>query len=206
MCTPTTTVAGRPADGFIDRVDVEIDQAIGVLPVAFHLLAHRWIAEHGQRHLVELHVSRAGIRQLGDLLAIDAGEVDEEVAQAVVEASVGIARAAVEVHRRRRGQRHLQDLVRDPPQERHLVDRDRPAAAHLADHVRRGEVDLLSLIVVELEYGVVDRQPRGQLHEPAPVRATTELAVVDDLEADLFLEPHDVDDRLVLDGAELVRP
>ena len=52
------------------------------------MLARGGIAEHRDRHLVELHVLRARRRQLGDLLLVHLAEVGEELPRIGVDARV----------------------------------------------------------------------------------------------------------------------
>ena len=69
--------------------------------------------------------------------------------------------------------------------------------------VRRSEIELVPVVVVELEERVLHCESLGELHEAAPVRAAAELAVVDHLQPDVLLHRDHVPDRSVLDRPEL---
>ena len=90
-------------------------------------------------------------------------------------------------------------------QERELVGCQRLRARELGGGIGGGEIDLVAVVVAELEDGGLDLEAAAALDEAAPVGAAAELAVGDDLQARLLLQPHDVADGLVLDLGECGR-
>ena len=58
--------------------------------------------------------------------------------------------------------------------------------------VRRGKLDHVVLLVAEPEHGGPDSQAGGLLYEAQPVRATTELPVVDHAQPGPLLERYDL--------------
>lgn len=61
----------------LHHVDIEAEQRVGVAAVRPGLLAHQRVAEHGERHLVELQIAAARRRQLGNLGAVHGDEIIE---------------------------------------------------------------------------------------------------------------------------------
>ena len=88
--------------------------------------------------------------------------------------------------------------LRDAAQEFEFVERQRLLPLELCRRVGRGEFDLMARIVAKLEQRWLDREAVDPLDEAAPIGATAEFAVGDDLQPDLLLQLHDVADALVL--------
>ena len=191
--------AGAPATAAVDRLDIEIDELVRVLARGLDLGADGRIAQHGDRHLVELHVAAAGLRQIRDLLAVDLGEIGKEGARIGIDGRIGKIGAAIEMHGRGRRHgdlaRHLRHLV----QEFELVRRQRLGARELGGGIGRREVDLVAVIVAELEHRRLDGEALAAGDEPTPVGAATELAVGHDLEPGILLQLDHVSDRALLD-------
>ena len=68
----------------------------------------------------------------------------------------------------------------------------------LALRIRRGEIDLVAVIVAKLEHRGLDRKAVDPLDEAAPIGAAAEFAVGHDLQPDLLLHLHDIADALIL--------
>src|SRR5205807_1513276 len=70
---------GRPVrDRLVDRLDVELDERIGIAAGSSDLFADYGIAQHRDRDLVELDVAASGGGERGDLLGIGFCEIGEE--------------------------------------------------------------------------------------------------------------------------------
>ena len=88
---------------------------------------------------------------LGDLLFEDRGQVGEKRIDVCVDRLIGEIVAAVEMHGRRRRQRNLAGHLGHAVQELIFVERERLFAPDLAVGIRRGELDLMALVVAEFE-------------------------------------------------------
>src|SRR5271165_496245 len=189
-------------DRLVDRLYIKLDQSGWVVAVGSHPLADGRIAEHGERHFVELNIATAHRGKIGNLGTIDYGQVAEEIARAVIDAGISIATAAPEVHGRWRRQGHLGQRRSVIAKERELVERDRLAPRYLARHMRSGEGKLMAILVMEGETRRANIEAFDPLNEPAPIGATAKLAVGNDGKTNLLLKFDDVADRLVLSGGE----
>ena len=168
----------------------------------FYLVPRSGVAEHRQRHLIKLDILRAGGGEFRDFLLVNAPEFGEEFLRIPIEARGRVVAVAVQVHRRRRGHRDLGDRRGESLDESEFVERDRSAPRNAAFGVRRGEIGLVPVVVVELEHRLLDHQAGGEPHEFLPVGDAAEFAVGDHPEAACLLQFHHVADRLVLYGAE----
>jgi len=186
----------------VDGVDIEVDQALGILARRLHLLTRRWIAKDRHGHLVELHITAARRGELGELLLVHLAEIREEGGGVAIHAAISPVGEAAEVHRRRRRHGDLRRARRALLHVAKFVDRDGRAARDLGTHVRRGELAFMPLRVVEAEHGVAHFQARREPHEFLPVRDPAKLAVADHLQAAVFLQPDDVADGGVLRRAQ----
>jgi hypothetical protein len=110
-------IHGHTRNGIVDRLDIEIDELVGVLARGLHFGADGRIAQHGDRHLVELHVAAACPREIRDLLTVDLCEVGKEGARIRIDGRVGKIGAAIKMHGggRRHGDlaRHLRHFVQE---------------------------------------------------------------------------------------------
>ena len=106
------------------------------------------------------------------------------------------------MHARRRRQRHFGESGGVVAKEGELVERDRDAPGELAGHERRREGELCALFIVKGKAGLRYSKTFDALDEPAPIRAAAKLAVADDAEPNLLLQPDGVADRGILGGNE----
>ena len=186
------------------RPKVAVDQTLGVLALDAQALAHVGVAQHRERHFVELEVAGAARGEVGDLLAIDGDQIGEELLGVGIGARVDPGGAAPEVHRRRRRQRDLRRAPRRAREEVELGARDRAAPRQPAGGVRRQERLLGAGLVAEREARGLGGHAVDAIDEARPVRGAAELAVGDRFEPGLLLQRHRVADGAVLDRLELV--
>ena len=198
----------RPVlDGFVDGVDVEVDQLVRIVAALAHVLHVGGIADHRQRHLVHLQIGAAARREVGDFFAHDACDVVDIGVAVLVDAE---HRIAGEEMRDRRGRqvrllrplrRGLEELV--IPRRKRLAARQLLRDLGLAHHPE--------LLAVEHGDG------KSALHRlgPEPVAAVVQefapaalavFAVGDGADADALLHGDRFADRLVLDALEGVAP
>src|SRR5262249_61770836 len=109
----------------VGRIDVAVDQVVGVATAGGDLVAEITIAEQRNGDLVELDVAAAGLHEIGDLLREHGGEIGEECLRVGIGGAVGEIGEAQEVHGRRRRQRDLGGGGGGVAQEDELVERQR---------------------------------------------------------------------------------
>ena len=71
--------------------------------------------------------------------------------------------------------------------------------------VRSDELVLVALVVLERQHGSAKPEALDPLDEPRPVGGAAELAVGDDLKADVLLHPNGIADALILHAGEVRR-
>ena len=99
------------SDRLLDRLYIKLGQPGWNVTVDGHPLAHGRIKEHGERHFIELNIAAARRGKIGNLGAIDCGQVAEKIARAVIDAEISIPTATLEMHGRQRRQCHLRQRV-----------------------------------------------------------------------------------------------
>src|SRR5262245_24297586 len=142
---------GTPSERAIDRIDVVLDQRIGIAACDRNPVADRRIAHQRTSDLVDLQVPTARRDQLCDLLLKHADEIGEEPIDVAIGGTVGKVRKPQKVHRGRRRQRDLWRDRSDSAQENELVDCERMRASNHGCRIRRGEIDLVALIIAKFE-------------------------------------------------------
>ena len=65
-------------DGVVDALDVQVDKNVGLAARALDLVADGGIAQKRDRNLVKLHITAAGLGELGDLLPEHCGKIGEK--------------------------------------------------------------------------------------------------------------------------------
>ena len=184
-----TTLEARRHDRIVERVDIKLDQSVGILAYAFHHLADCRVAQLGDRDLVELDIPASRVRR-----------------GPTISARYTAARSAknASIDRNRRPDRRSRctgrsawstatgivifaSRARDCVQERNSSSASGCVRLSLSMRVGRGELDLVPLVVPKLEIRCLDREPLHPFDETAPVGAATELAVGHDLQTELFL-------------------
>ncbi len=183
-------------------LDIEIDERVGLLSGSGDALANCRIAEHGDGNLIELDIAAARRAKIGDLGAIDGGEVGEEMARVGIDGGVAEVGAAVEMHGRGRRHGDLRGRRGNALQERELVGSQGLQARELAGGVGRREIRLVAVVVAKLEGRRPDCKALTALDEPAPVGAAAELPIGDDRQARLLLQSHRLADCRILGGLE----
>lgn len=68
------------SDRLLDRLYIKLGQPGWNVTVDGHPLAHGRIKEHGERHFIELNIAAARRGKIGNLGAIDCGQVAEKIA------------------------------------------------------------------------------------------------------------------------------
>jgi hypothetical protein len=192
-------------DGRVDELRVVARQVIGIEPAAARGLAHLRVAEVGEVGVVELQVGEACIAQLLDLLAVGGGDIVEECVEIRVCGLADAFAPAAEMQHRGRGDRNLRRPGGDRLEELEILELDRLCMLHLAGDLqhRRCEAHVAAL-GVELRGEAGVRLHAVQLLEEVDVEVlAAEFSVRDPVQAEAFLELHDVADRLVLDLAKL---
>ena len=181
---------------------------LGVAPLRREHRALRRIVQVRQRRVVQLQVGAAERGDRVHLLVVGRGQVVPELVLVRIDRLVDRGRAAAVVHHARRRDGQLRRPGRDDRlQEREVLAEDRIVDADLAVDLQRGrgevevavgvaEVHLDLLVGLAHAVELVD-----EVHVP---RRAPELAVGRGLQPDVLLHAHDVADRVVLDGPQLV--
>ncbi len=192
----------------VDQAGRQLRLGLGILAADADGLAARGIAQIGQIGVVQLHVAAAGIKQVGDFLAIDLGKIVVERLQL----GIGVPRhgfaAAAQAHGRRgNGDLGGAPLARRRRQDLEIPAHDRRGAAQPAGYAepRWAEFQNLAVRLVEVRRRRIDNGlsalDRGQ--EIQVEIGAAEFPVGDDLQADVLLQGHRVADGDVLDAPEL---
>src|SRR5262249_55053779 len=153
----------------MDRIDVALDQRVGVAARARNPVADRRIAQQRTSDLVDLQIPTARRHQLRDLLPKYADEIGEETIGIAIGAAVGKVGKPQKVHRGRCRQRDLWRDGSNSAQENELVDRERMRAPNHRRRIWRGEVDLVTSIVAKLEERGPNLQTLGAIHKAPPI-------------------------------------
>ena len=183
-------------------------QVLGVAAHAGDEVALRGVVEVREARVVELQVGAAHLAQRADLVGVGGGEIGPEVVELGIDGVVDRGAAAAVVDHAGGGDGELRRRRRHARlQEGEVVGEDRLLQRHAAGdaHRRRLPRDRPRLVVEldqDLLVGVGDPAERvDEVHVPG---RAAELAVGGRLQADLLLLAHDVANRVVLDGAQLI--
>jgi hypothetical protein len=96
---PDPHIRRQHRNRFVDRVDIEIDEFVGILTDRLHFIADRGVAEHRDRDLVELHIFAACFGKVGDLLLKHLAKIAEEGLRIGIDLGGGEIAAAIKMHR-----------------------------------------------------------------------------------------------------------
>ena len=192
----------------VDEAGVAVRQLVRVVAARARRLAHLLVAEVGEVGVVHLHVGAAGVGERAQLVAVGARDVVVELG---LELRIGLAAdagaAAAEMQHRRRGDRDLRRAAgRDPRlQVLEVGLLDVLDVADLVDDTHHRRRQLLAAVGLDDGHRDVGLDAAQLVEEIDVEVGAAELAVGDALQADVFLEPDDLGDRVVLDGAQLPR-
>jgi hypothetical protein len=160
------------------------------------------VDEVGVEREVELDIATAGRDRVGDQSALDRNRVGNEL----LVARVGVGGDAEGVHEDGCGREgDLERMVRDPRHERGFAGSRAVNSREPRLDRRHGEHDGLAPLVPELDSAPVGGDPADRVVERVEEHPAPELAVGDDVEAELDLALDDALDRGVRDGAEVDR-
>jgi len=188
----------------VDERGVAVRQLVRVVAARPCRLAHLVVAQVGEVGVVHLHVGAAGGRERAQLVAVGAGDILVERLEVGVVLAADAGAAAAKVQHRRRRNRHLGRMAGGHPrlQVLEVGALDVLDVAHLVDHAHHRRRQLLRSV------GLPDRDrdvglDAAELREEVDVEVgAPELAVGDAVQADVFLEPDDLRDGVVLDGTQ----
>jgi hypothetical protein len=192
-----------PGEAIVEEARIALGQRVGVLPPRSDVVACVQVAIAGQRRVVELQVSAALLRQLGDLLPVQADEIRQIRFPVGVRLRVEGPRTEEPMHDVGRGDGRL----RHPPfyhalQEAIVVGDDALPPAQPLLGVRRGGDAQHPARVAEAERAVAQAEALHRVDESRRPAAPAELAVAYARQAERFLESDDLPDAGILHFAK----
>ena len=199
---------GRAGDDRVDDVDIGLEQILPIVAARAQQLARAVVAELDERGLVDLQIGAARIGERLHFLVVGGDEVGPEIVEIGIDLAADMVAAGAVVDIGRAGQRHLGRALGQRLEEREVarVARALPCdlARHLGDAARHAvamRVGLAPALLLAERDGDA-RDARGG--EGIGIGVAAELAVGDGLEPHLLLHRHDIANRLVLLGAQLL--
>src|SRR5262249_4316078 len=153
---------------------------------------------------VDLEIATAGCSEVSDLLAVDARYVGVECLHLRIGLGVDRLAAAAEMQDGRGGDGKLRRGLGNRPQESEVPDENRLRPADLAGDGERGWRPLRLAAGIQGDPAWAQHNVLEFEQEVAVPAGAAELAVGDDVEADVFLQPDGAADFGVLDVGEFI--